>query len=638
MNLEPELKKAGMVYTFYSYKGGVGRSMALANVAMLLAKWGARVLVVDFDLEAPGLEMYFERHCRMSRARRDTVGLVELLHARMRNETMDWSRNVIQAESGGITLDILCAGRKTEDYQQRVQQLDWVKLFDKCDIGNYFDELRNEWKRTYEFVLVDSRTGITDIGDVCTVLLPDALVVLFVSNYQNIDGVRDTVLRAVKIHSSLPVNRGRLIAVPIPARDEVYSEYAKSIEWKGIFAKVLGGLYSEWLPKGVRAEDALNKLFIPYVTNWSFGESLPVLENPREIDNPASVSAAYGRIATLLKNHVDFTALTRTADHHELLAARSSELSANIAKADIEGLAARTRKRSIVTTGVAVAVAVASLGTALLSPDSRPRGNPPDPVVSSASTVMPPIVELPKEQIDLGPPPSCDETCCFGQHCRAKTRDMYICPSGRECVPCSVTGIADAKWRVRLLVDNGRTTGGEVTVCANADGTSRCWTKEQLGLRWRRGLDEPSFLSVTARQLTRFSVEVRHNGEVVAAKDFRGILINERSLCSGYNGTLASEGGNELGGKISVFLDDDTFVLLGESSNVAELVKKLKMFRLNSVEALVVRTDRKNEPFELVVGPVRTDIADHYRTQLLRQGVLADVVSSEHFVGEPTRL
>ncbi len=46
------------VVTFYSYKGGVGRTMALANVAALLAQDGRRVLVVDFDLEAPGVPSY----------------------------------------------------------------------------------------------------------------------------------------------------------------------------------------------------------------------------------------------------------------------------------------------------------------------------------------------------------------------------------------------------------------------------------------------------------------------------------------------------------------------------------------------------------------------------------------------------
>ena len=37
----------GTTITFYSYKGGVGRSMALANVAAVLALEGKRVLVVD---------------------------------------------------------------------------------------------------------------------------------------------------------------------------------------------------------------------------------------------------------------------------------------------------------------------------------------------------------------------------------------------------------------------------------------------------------------------------------------------------------------------------------------------------------------------------------------------------------------
>ena len=48
-----------MIYTFYSYKGGVGRSMALANLAKWFYMHGLRVVIVDWDLEAPGLENYF---------------------------------------------------------------------------------------------------------------------------------------------------------------------------------------------------------------------------------------------------------------------------------------------------------------------------------------------------------------------------------------------------------------------------------------------------------------------------------------------------------------------------------------------------------------------------------------------------
>ena len=45
----------GKIFTFYSYKGGTGRSLALSNVAWILAGNGCRVLIVDWDLEAPGL-------------------------------------------------------------------------------------------------------------------------------------------------------------------------------------------------------------------------------------------------------------------------------------------------------------------------------------------------------------------------------------------------------------------------------------------------------------------------------------------------------------------------------------------------------------------------------------------------------
>ena len=52
----------GQVITFYSYKGGTGRTMSLANVACLLAERlgkEANILLVDWDLEAPGLHRFF---------------------------------------------------------------------------------------------------------------------------------------------------------------------------------------------------------------------------------------------------------------------------------------------------------------------------------------------------------------------------------------------------------------------------------------------------------------------------------------------------------------------------------------------------------------------------------------------------
>jgi len=44
--------------TFYSFKGGVGRTLALANIGLELARTGRRVLLVDFDLESPGIDTF----------------------------------------------------------------------------------------------------------------------------------------------------------------------------------------------------------------------------------------------------------------------------------------------------------------------------------------------------------------------------------------------------------------------------------------------------------------------------------------------------------------------------------------------------------------------------------------------------
>jgi len=72
---EPEDGDLGRIVTFYSFKGGVGRSMALANVGFLAAMNGLRVLVMDWDLEAPGLGYYFR-------------GLVEPQEARARSKLL----------------------------------------------------------------------------------------------------------------------------------------------------------------------------------------------------------------------------------------------------------------------------------------------------------------------------------------------------------------------------------------------------------------------------------------------------------------------------------------------------------------------------------------------------------------------
>ena len=71
------------IFTFYSFKGGVGRSMALLNVGYALASRGRRVLLIDMDLEAPGLSRFLldsdELALRPPDAKRHQFDVLDLL-------------------------------------------------------------------------------------------------------------------------------------------------------------------------------------------------------------------------------------------------------------------------------------------------------------------------------------------------------------------------------------------------------------------------------------------------------------------------------------------------------------------------------------------------------------------------------
>src|SRR5205823_2354758 len=105
---------------------------------------------------------------------------------------------------------------------------------------------RNAWKEQYEFILLDSRTGVTDIGDVCTALLPDVLVTVLVANEQNIEGTKYIIERARFVHGQLPRDRTKLIVVPIIGRDESYTEYELSAAWRARINHELAFTLRDW--------------------------------------------------------------------------------------------------------------------------------------------------------------------------------------------------------------------------------------------------------------------------------------------------------------------------------------------------------------------------------------------------------
>lgn len=296
--MQPDFPPLGFVATFYSFKGGVGRSFLLANVATTLAAWGYRVLCVDWDLEAPGLDLYFADYLG---DRPGGPGLVDLVHKFKdgASPAPDWSAHVtpvgIRAFAG--SLHLMPAGRQDDGYAGRVQALDWANLYER-GLGAFLESVRDNWVREYDVVLIDSRTGITDIGGICTIQLPDILVPVLAANRQNLLGVADVVRRARERRESLPLDRPALLVLPILSRFEPQVEYDLSQEWVQRVAHELGPLTDTWRHKDTLALDVLTQVNVPYVPFWSYGEKLAVLAEPKPA--PTQISYPVQSIAALL--------------------------------------------------------------------------------------------------------------------------------------------------------------------------------------------------------------------------------------------------------------------------------------------------------------------------------------------------
>ena len=180
------------VATFYSFKGGVGRTMALVNAAVDLAGRGRRVLVVDFDLEAPGLDTF-----DLLRPRTPTPGIIDFVGEYLASGRAPDVERFIGEASGGVgdgRLWVMPSGLQ-DTYAANFNQIDWGALYGQHDGYLMFEDLKAQWKRAIEpdYVLIDSRTGHTDVGGICTRQLPDAVAILFFPNEQNLRGLTKVV-------------------------------------------------------------------------------------------------------------------------------------------------------------------------------------------------------------------------------------------------------------------------------------------------------------------------------------------------------------------------------------------------------------------------------------------------------------
>lgn len=192
--------------SFYSYKGGVGRTLVVANVARRLAQLGQTVVAMDFDLEAPGL------HYKLGLWADDEktpirCGLVDYLYAfvvdgRPPEDVKQFTVALPRQTSSMGAIHLLPAGAApSPEYWRKLSQINWHDLFYGGEARGValFLELKAQIEEQLrpDFLLIDARTGITEIGGVATTILPEKVVCLLLNNRENLEGAR-AVLRSFR--------------------------------------------------------------------------------------------------------------------------------------------------------------------------------------------------------------------------------------------------------------------------------------------------------------------------------------------------------------------------------------------------------------------------------------------------------
>lgn len=177
--------------TFYSFKGGVGRSLALSNIAVRLSEFNRKVCLVDFDLEAPGLQYKF-KHYNHAPIRQ---GLTDYIHNYFNagiatSNIKDFSVELTHKNRALPNITLIPAGDiENPVYWTKVSSLRWADMFysEEGDGVSFFLDLkaRIEKEINPDFLLIDCRTGITDIAGITLKLFADRVVVLAANNTEN---------------------------------------------------------------------------------------------------------------------------------------------------------------------------------------------------------------------------------------------------------------------------------------------------------------------------------------------------------------------------------------------------------------------------------------------------------------------
>ncbi|MEG3968815.1 ParA family protein [Microcoleus sp. T2B6] len=257
-----------LVVTFYSFKGGVGRSTALGLVAGILATRNRRVVMVDFDLEAPGISVLFQND--LENINEEQYGVLNYLHQRYLTPgqnipTIDKCICQVNLDTRG-ELFLVPAGEYNENYIHRLADLDrhTLQSFYRGEI-NPVQQLITDLKERLDpdVILIDARPGFNDTSAIALFDLADTAIICFSPTDQSFEGLR-WVVQAVKKQRDYQGKPDiRFLLTPIaPVGDELQRSWTNRVEsW----------IEDNWgLPEGTKVEELYHKiLYNPNIATLS---------------------------------------------------------------------------------------------------------------------------------------------------------------------------------------------------------------------------------------------------------------------------------------------------------------------------------------------------------------------------------
>jgi len=269
-SLDEDSSKRPLVVTFYSFKGGVGRSTALGLVAGILATRNRRVVMVDFDLEAPGISVLFQTD--VENINEEQYGVLDYLHQRYLTpgQNIPTIDNCICQVNLGTRgeLFLVPAGEYNENYIHRLADLDRHSLQSfykgKGEI-NPVQQLITDIKDRLDpdVILIDARPGFNDTSAIALFDLADMAIICFSPTDQSYKGLRWVVQAVKKQRDYQGKPEIHFLLTPIaPVGDELQQIRTNQVErW----------IEENWgLPEGTKVEELYHKiLYNPYITTLS---------------------------------------------------------------------------------------------------------------------------------------------------------------------------------------------------------------------------------------------------------------------------------------------------------------------------------------------------------------------------------